>query len=347
MLVGKACRWTPPATPTDTDSDVPSGMISAYRRNLQTAEHIQIVATFYEIYWRIAALRPGNWEQMVTGTQAHAMLGGREFIYEILRPLEEALSTMISPLHTLRAQETDLWPPNSLEQDTEDPHVVTEYLTTYFGYHIDLIVGHCCGTILVVRWLCTTGEGKTVSGFENVSSRYRMRGIYDSDEIKESNEGFVNDGFHFLNPKVKIKIYPEDIRKMEKGVSLSSRTTPLYSHCNLNPAPHTRDDIRTYISPNSAEAELGRLRGIVSKLEKQETQVKYISLLSQLPRIPTDIPLIFKDITSWEADPDFTMTQHISCLLSVASLWKNIYVGYGCSPDADAELVPAAILPTG
>ncbi len=71
-------------------------MISAYRRNLRTAEHIQIVAIFYEICWRIAALRPGNWEQKVTGTRAYAMLGGREFIYEILRPLEEALSTMIS-----------------------------------------------------------------------------------------------------------------------------------------------------------------------------------------------------------------------------------------------------------
>ncbi len=69
---------------------------------------------------------------------------------------------------------TDLRPQNSLEQDAEYPHVVTEYLTTYFGYHIDLMVGHCRGTILV-RWLCTTGEGKPVSGFENVSGRYRMR----------------------------------------------------------------------------------------------------------------------------------------------------------------------------
>ncbi|KAK0237517.1 hypothetical protein EDD85DRAFT_936530 [Armillaria nabsnona] len=69
---------------------------------------------------------------------------------------------------------------------------------------------HSCGTILTVLWSRTTGEGKTVSGAENVSGRYRIRGIYDSDGIKEPNEGFVNDGFHFLNPKVKIKLYPED-----------------------------------------------------------------------------------------------------------------------------------------
>ncbi|SJK99034.1 uncharacterized protein ARMOST_02316 [Armillaria ostoyae] len=39
-----------------------------------------------------------------------------------------------------------------------------------------------------------------------------MRGIYDSDETKERNESFVNDGFHLSNLKTfKIKIYPEDI----------------------------------------------------------------------------------------------------------------------------------------
>ncbi|PBK64050.1 hypothetical protein ARMSODRAFT_1023466 [Armillaria solidipes] len=53
---------------------------------------------------------------------------------------------------------------------------------------------------------------ETVSGFVNVSSRYRMRGIYDSDETKERNESFVNDGFRLLNLKsFKIKVYPEDI----------------------------------------------------------------------------------------------------------------------------------------
>lgn len=111
-----------------------------------------------------------------------------------------------------RFESPGIWRQNSLEQDVEDLCVVTEYLTTHFGYHIDLIVAHSRGTILAVRWLCTIEEGKTVSGFVDVSGRYRMRGIYDSHETKEWNESFANDGFHLLNLKtVKIKIYPDDI----------------------------------------------------------------------------------------------------------------------------------------
>ncbi|KAK0203351.1 Alpha/Beta hydrolase protein [Desarmillaria ectypa] len=105
-----------------------------------------------------------------------------------------------------------IWRQNSLEQDVLDLRVVTEYLITYFGYHIDLVVAHSRGTILAVHWLCTTEEGKFVSGLVNVSGRYRMRGIYDSDETKEWNEGFVTEGYHLLNLKTfKIKVYPKDI----------------------------------------------------------------------------------------------------------------------------------------
>lgn len=111
-----------------------------------------------------------------------------------------------------RFESPGIWRQNSLEQDVEDLYIVTEYLTTYFGYHIDLILAHSRGTILVVRWLCTTREGNTVSGFVNVSGRYRMRDIYDSDETKEWNESFANNGYHLLNLKTfKIKVYPEDI----------------------------------------------------------------------------------------------------------------------------------------
>ncbi|KAG7441874.1 ectomycorrhiza-regulated esterase [Guyanagaster necrorhizus] len=103
-----------------------------------------------------------------------------------------------------------IWRQNSLEQDVLDLHVVTEYLTTYFGYHIDLIVAHSRGTILAVRWLCTTEEGKNVSGFVNVAGRYRIR--VNEDETKEWNESFAAQGYHLLNLKAfKIKVYPEDI----------------------------------------------------------------------------------------------------------------------------------------
>ncbi|KAK0237500.1 Alpha/Beta hydrolase protein [Armillaria nabsnona] len=141
----------------------------------------------------------------------HGSAGHKDYLF-----LKRLATTL--PMDTFRFdfrgrfESPGIWRQNSLEQDVEDLYVVTEYLATYFGYHIDLIVAHSRGTILAVHWLCTTREGKTVSGFVNVSGRYRMRGIYDSDETKEWNESFVNDGFHLLNLKTfKIKIYPEDI----------------------------------------------------------------------------------------------------------------------------------------
>ncbi|PBK91012.1 hypothetical protein ARMGADRAFT_285394 [Armillaria gallica] len=102
------------------------------------------------------------------------------------------------------------------------------------------------------------------------------------------------------------------------------------------------------------QAELARLHDMVSRVEKQEAQVKkfisgYRSYLNSLVmRIPTEILLlIFQEVASWEADADFTTTLSISLVysrwqniaLSAPSLWRNIYVGYGCSLDVNADLV--------
>ncbi|KAG7439685.1 uncharacterized protein BT62DRAFT_983375 [Guyanagaster necrorhizus] len=96
--------------------------------------------------------------------------------YLFLRRLATTLPMDASLRLSVRHFESPgIWRQTSLEQDVLDLHVVTEYLTTYFGYHIDLIVAHSRGTILAVRWLCTTEEGKSVSGFVNVSGRYRIR----------------------------------------------------------------------------------------------------------------------------------------------------------------------------
>ena len=61
----------------------------------------------------------------------------------------------------------------------EDVRVVVAYLTQEYGYKIDLLVGHSRGSIVAMRWLCTSDEGKHVRGFVNVSARYKMdvRGI--------------------------------------------------------------------------------------------------------------------------------------------------------------------------
>ncbi len=62
-----------------------------------------------------------------------------------------------------------------MEDSVLDLHIVTDYLKTHFGYQIDLVIGHSHGAILAVRWLCTSEDGKKVSGFVSVSAMYRMK----------------------------------------------------------------------------------------------------------------------------------------------------------------------------
>ncbi|KAK0441528.1 ectomycorrhiza-regulated esterase [Desarmillaria tabescens] len=101
-----------------------------------------------------------------------------------------------------------IWRPNSLEQDVLDLRVVTDYLTAYFGYRIDLIVAHSHGAILAVHWLCTTDAGGNVSGFVNVSGRYRMR----VGALPHHGEGNVKLNMFFAG-YLRSKIYPEDVDK--------------------------------------------------------------------------------------------------------------------------------------
>ena len=61
-----------------------------------------------------------------------------------------------------------------LANDVEDLRVVVAYLTQEDGYKIDLLVGHSRGSVVAMRWLCTSDEGKNVGGFVNVSARYKM-----------------------------------------------------------------------------------------------------------------------------------------------------------------------------
>lgn len=58
--------------------------------------------------------------------------------------------------------------------DVEDLEAVVEYLTSRFGYTIDLLIGHSRGVVTAFRWMCTAKEAVGVRGFINVSGRYRM-----------------------------------------------------------------------------------------------------------------------------------------------------------------------------
>lgn len=59
--------------------------------------------------------------------------------------------------------------------DVEDIQIVVNYLSTTYGYKVDLVVGHSRGSIVAMRWMCTTNEGQQVSAFVNLSGRYRTQ----------------------------------------------------------------------------------------------------------------------------------------------------------------------------
>lgn len=68
-----------------------------------------------------------------------------------------------------------IWRQGALTDDVVDLSTVVTYLTNgQFGYEVDLLVGHSRGSVVAFHWLCTSEEGKRVSGFVNVSGRYRM-----------------------------------------------------------------------------------------------------------------------------------------------------------------------------
>jgi len=99
--------------------------------------------------------------------------------------------------------------------------VVVEYLKAHFGYTIDLVVGHSRGSIVGMHWICTSEDGKNVSGFVNASGRYRMAKILESAEAKIRQESFAEGGRHswtvpVAGKKITVDIYPEDIEQFTK-----------------------------------------------------------------------------------------------------------------------------------
>jgi hypothetical protein len=66
------------------------------------------------------------------------------------------------------------WRQGALDDDLIDLLAVVEYLKANFGYAIDLVVGHSRGSLVAMRWICTSEDGRKISGFVNASGRYRM-----------------------------------------------------------------------------------------------------------------------------------------------------------------------------
>ncbi|KAK0449432.1 Alpha/Beta hydrolase protein [Armillaria borealis] len=111
------------------------------------------------------------------------------------------------------------WRQHGFEDDVADISIVVDYLAKTFGYQVDLIVGHSRGSLVAIRWLCTTEAGKKVSGFVNVSGRYRMHAK--TPLAKKWSESFLSQGFHIWTPTVarkilSIKIHSEDVENFCK-----------------------------------------------------------------------------------------------------------------------------------
>lgn len=66
------------------------------------------------------------------------------------------------------------WKFAGFEDDVVDLEVVVAYLKKEYGYEIALVVGHSRGSVVGMRWMCTSEEGKRVKGYVNASGRYRM-----------------------------------------------------------------------------------------------------------------------------------------------------------------------------
>lgn len=110
------------------------------------------------------------------------------------------------------------WNYAALEKDVIDISVVADYLKQTYGYIIDLLVGHSRGSLAAMRWICTTEHGNRISGFVNISARYRMKKSLEAPVNKDRIKSFSEKGYHEWTVSVSgksttVRILPEDLDK--------------------------------------------------------------------------------------------------------------------------------------
>lgn len=113
------------------------------------------------------------------------------------------------------------WRQGALDDDVLDLITVVEYLKATFGYTIDLVVGHSRGSVVAMHWICTSEDGRKISGFVNASGRYRMVKILDAPQTKIWLESFLKYGHHtwvgsVARKQATFKIYPADLEQFTK-----------------------------------------------------------------------------------------------------------------------------------
>ncbi|KDQ14982.1 hypothetical protein BOTBODRAFT_299924 [Botryobasidium botryosum FD-172 SS1] len=107
------------------------------------------------------------------------------------------------------------WRIGNFSSDVEDLRAVVAYLTSdLFGYEVDLIVAHSRASIVALRWMCTSEEGRRLRGFVNAAGRYRMERVHDRDNLYAPQ--FASHGYYTWKATVAGKatshhIYPEHV----------------------------------------------------------------------------------------------------------------------------------------
>ncbi|RDB18938.1 hypothetical protein Hypma_014332 [Hypsizygus marmoreus] len=112
-----------------------------------------------------------------------------------------------------------VWRQGALENDLEDLFAVVEHLKIVYGYVIDLVVGHSRGSLVAMRWICTSEDGKKISGFVNASGRYRMRVKSPAAKAWQASfdeQGYYNWTVSVARKEVTVKIFPEDLEQFTK-----------------------------------------------------------------------------------------------------------------------------------
>jgi len=90
------------------------------------------------------------------------------------------------------------WRLGNIQDDVLDIHVVVEHLTRKHGYVIDLLVGHSRGSVAGMLWLSQypAAETRTVTGYVNVSGRFRMHKLYDQLRKPENQQQIDAQGYY-------------------------------------------------------------------------------------------------------------------------------------------------------
>ncbi|EJC98146.1 ectomycorrhiza-regulated esterase [Fomitiporia mediterranea MF3/22] len=145
----------------------------------------------------------------------HGTMGHKDYLFQ--KKLAKAL-----PIDSFRFDfrgnnETGgVWKQGALDEDLEDLQVVAQYLQATFGYVVDLVVGHSRGSLVGMRWVATTEEGRRVRGFVNVSGRYRMERIYDRLDFYQpyfDSQGYYDWHVTVARKDVVGRMYPHDLEK--------------------------------------------------------------------------------------------------------------------------------------